>query len=106
MRKCKICQSELLSWIEIDGIKRNIQSRKYCLKCSPFGKHNTKQLHILSSIQIGKKVCPRCFVEKDKVDFYLRRQGTDLSSYCKNCSLDEVRERQLLFKMECLKYKG
>ena len=28
----------------VDGVKKNLQRRKYCLECSPFGHHNTVSL--------------------------------------------------------------
>lgn len=43
MNICKKCGKEFKTWIKIDGIRHNLNSRKYCLECSPFGCHNTKQ---------------------------------------------------------------
>lgn len=42
---CKKCGSEFPVWIFVDCVRKNLSKRKYCLVCSPFGKHNTKQLH-------------------------------------------------------------
>lgn len=42
MRFCKACNSNLPHLVMIDGIQKNISGRKYCLSCSPFGKHNTR----------------------------------------------------------------
>lgn len=44
MLKCKKCGKEFPNWINIDGKKRNLCKRKFCLECSPFGKHNTRDL--------------------------------------------------------------
>ena len=30
----------------IDGKQRNLKNRKFCLKCSPFGLHNTRDLSV------------------------------------------------------------
>jgi hypothetical protein len=30
----------------VKGKKRMFNNRKYCFECSPWGKHNTKQLHV------------------------------------------------------------
>ena len=38
MKVCKQCGEEFPGRIIIDGIERNLQSRKLCLECSPFGK--------------------------------------------------------------------
>jgi hypothetical protein len=41
MKTCELCQSQFPSYIIIDGKKRNLKNRKYCLTCSPWGEHNT-----------------------------------------------------------------
>lgn len=42
MKKCFKCQEEMPKNVIIDGKRRNLQNRKFCLICSPFGQHNTK----------------------------------------------------------------
>lgn len=42
---CPKCNNKVPSWTRIDGKKRNLKNRKYCLDCSPFNQHNTRQLH-------------------------------------------------------------
>jgi len=44
MKTCELCQSEFPNWIKIDGKNKNLKNRKYCLECSPWGKHNTVKL--------------------------------------------------------------
>jgi hypothetical protein len=41
---CRKCKTKFPIWITIDNKKRNLKNRKYCLNCSPFGLHNTKQI--------------------------------------------------------------
>ena len=106
MPTCKVCNTYFPNWIEVDGKKRNVSQRRYCLTCSPFQLHNTRQLHLPSAIEVGKKVCPRCTLEKDAADFYRRRNGNDFSVYCKKCTNDETKERQVEFKRKCVEYKG
>lgn len=43
-KKCQKCQQEFESKVEIEGKIRNLQNRRFCLQCSPFGKHNTVDL--------------------------------------------------------------
>ena len=57
-RKCLKCGEHVPKYIWIDGKKRNCQRRKYCFDCSPFGKHNTKQLDV-DSIK-GQGLCKIC----------------------------------------------
>lgn len=53
MRICKQCGESFPFKIEIDGRYRNLQNRKFCLECSPFGKHNTRP--DLMKPLVGKK---------------------------------------------------
>jgi hypothetical protein len=43
MKICQDCGKEFPFSIVIDGKKRNISNRKFCLACSPFGAHNTSK---------------------------------------------------------------
>lgn len=42
MKKCRKCEADIPASIVIDGKRRNLGNRKFCLDCSPFGNHNTK----------------------------------------------------------------
>lgn len=44
MRYCQKCNAEIKNWTIINGEKKNIQRRKFCLKCSPYNSHNTRNL--------------------------------------------------------------
>jgi hypothetical protein len=44
MPRCEKCNDKFPNWVKIAGKRRNLGGRKYCLKCSPFGRHNTTQL--------------------------------------------------------------
>lgn len=41
MKVCENCKSEFPFLVEIDGKRRNLGARRFCLKCSPFGQRNT-----------------------------------------------------------------
>lgn len=41
---CGSCNKEFPQHVEIDGKRRNLQRRKYCFECSPFGSGNTRNL--------------------------------------------------------------
>lgn len=43
---CGKCGTEFPNRIIIDGKEHNVNHRKYCINCSPFGKHNTLKLEI------------------------------------------------------------
>lgn len=46
MPDCKSCGVRFSNRIWVSGKLHNIQNRKYCLDCSPFKSHNTKQIHL------------------------------------------------------------
>ena len=64
MKKCLKCNDEIPSRLIIDGISHVINKRKYCLKCSPFGCHNTSKIHVKKN----KRKCLQCG-ETAKVKF-------------------------------------
>ena len=63
-RNCKKCNNLIPYRVVVDGVQRNLKNRKFCLSCSPFGKHNTKDITKTSQ----KKVC-----SGDRVSQYRRR---------------------------------
>jgi len=77
---CEKCNSEFPFSIVVEGKKRNLKNRKYCLVCSPFGKHNTKNLNKDYSIAY----CKDCDESKPISDFYIKTDGRPYS-YCKKC---------------------
>ena len=40
-RKCRKCDETIPNRVKIDDVWKNLQNRKFCLKCSPFKNHNT-----------------------------------------------------------------
>jgi hypothetical protein len=102
---CNLCHSDFPNWVIIDNKRRNLKNRKYCLSCSNFGKHNTKRLHQQDYDQI-KKNCPKCKKTKDSYEFYKRRAGANLSSYCKECTKNDAVNRARKLKIQCIVYKG
>tara|TARA_Y100000310_G_C20659434_1_gene803852 strand:- start:950 stop:1438 length:489 start_codon:yes stop_codon:yes gene_type:complete len=41
-RLCRKCKEKIPFQVIIQGKERNLQNRKFCLNCSPFGSRNTK----------------------------------------------------------------
>lgn len=102
MPKCKKCESVFPNRIEVNGIIKHVGKRTFCLSCSPFGKHNTKNL-IISNDEI--KLCRRCDLTKNIKEFYVRRRG-GFSAYCIECSGKQSKERSDRLKQQCIEYKG
>ena len=59
MNKCRNCNKQIPNRIIIDGKQRVLNSRKYCLECSPFGKHNTKPFGYVRMTPNGR-ICSVC----------------------------------------------
>ena len=89
---CLSCNSEFKTIVLIEGKKRNLCNRKYCLECSPFGQHNTRPVGY-SKIE-GKRICVRCNREYDS------KQGESLCSACR------VTQNRQKTKERCIDYKG
>lgn len=102
---CKKCSNSFPSSIKINNEYKNISQRKYCLSCSPFGLHNTRNLNKQKTILCGKK-CAKCSTFKDAKEFYIRRNGNNLSPYCKICTSKECSQRFTRIKEQCVAYKG
>lgn len=68
MSKCVVCNSVFPNFVEIDGKMRNLQRRKYCLNCSPFGQHNTKVLEVSNIIKYCK-FCGKPLLNKKQMLF-------------------------------------
>lgn len=99
---CEKCGRGFPSYVEIDGKKRNLCSRRFCLECSPFGKHNTANLVVTNK---DEKWCPKCEKMLPRCEFYIRR-GSGCSSYCKSCFNLLCTERQREMKQKAVTYMG
>lgn len=102
---CKKCNKPFPNRITIDNKLCLLYGRKFCLECSPYGKHNT--VNFLKDKT--KKICPLCKKELPRECFSNRRTKNDkiiAASYCKTCTRSFVREKENLLKEEAVKYKG
>lgn len=45
MKQCEKCGNQFPGWATIEGKRKNLNNRKFCLQCSPFGQHNTRNLN-------------------------------------------------------------
>ncbi len=77
MKVCENCEKEFRTFVTIDGKRKNLQRRKYCLDCSPFGQHNTRNFKRYEAPyyinQHGKKVPTEAKKRRDN-DKYRRWQ--------------------------------
>jgi hypothetical protein len=101
--RCKECSEEIPNWVILDGKRVNLSSRRYCLRCSPYGERARNRA-------IGDlKRCPRCTRRLPPSGFYLRRKREglgNLSAWCRRCYREDTGERNRAFKKKCVEYKG
>lgn len=84
-RVCQKCQDKLPYFAKIDGKRRSLSKRKYCLKCSPFGQHNTSQLERAKAKPFAKKKnCIHCLKE------FLSKKGR----VCATCNHNVKKKRR------------
>lgn len=98
---CNKCDRQFPNSIIVEGKRKYLQHRKYCLDCSPWGEHNTKSLTVdRSTIEKDSKIfiCKRC----SKEYIYGRSSGNTLT-YCASCMVNNGRTRQ---KQKAIDYKG
>jgi len=87
----------------VNGVKRNIQHRKFCWACSPFGEGNNRNLSRTS------RTCPRCEKDLSLDEYYpkaAKHQSGKLYSFCKLCTRLYNKERRLNIKQKSVEYKG
>ena len=102
---CVQCKQRFPGWLRIDGKMRNLNSRKYCLTCSPRGRHNTKNLEIKRR---KTKICATCKRRKYTYLFYHRGDRTlhKFLSSCKNCMVIYQRNEDTKNKKKLIELMG
>lgn len=62
MRKCLKCGNDIPKTVVIDGRRRNLNNRRFCFDCSPFGLHNTRNLadEKGNTKLVNKRFCVEC----------------------------------------------
>ena len=105
MPNCKKCEKYFPTINMIEGKKRNLGNRKYCLSCSPFGGRNTRQLHMIETAvyeklktrQIKCAVCDRIY------EYHHADSKGHTTTKCNSCL---VNLQRFGFKQKCVEYKG
>ncbi len=107
MPTCKKCSKSFPNHIILNNKKRNLQHRKFCIECSPFGAHNTRSELDLNISQ--EQPCSTCneSLSRTSDNFYFRDSSrTGLRSNCKKCSNKKTIQFQSAQKEKFVKYKG
>lgn len=106
VNSCLQCKGAIPTRVVINGKERNLCNRKFCLECSPFGRHNTR------NIAKPKPTHRRCYIckKRKKIEHYYERKGKDRRgdrhSYCIPCMNRRTIDKQKAIKIEAVAYKG
>lgn len=106
MHTCRLCQKTIPYSVTIDGKRRFLHKRKYCLTCSPFGMRNRRDLSVLGIASDNMRICRICMLLKPLSMFYHHTGHKTLRGTCKSCDKLDRKERLKRFKVECITYKG
>lgn len=101
MRYCQKegCSNKIPATVKIDEKSRNLKNRIYCLECSPFGQHNTRNFS-LKSPEISARVC--ICLTCNKSFLYKRKKG-GTTKICNSCMVTKSRQKR---KRLAVQYKG
>lgn len=107
MKTCKLCNKDIPGYINVNGERKNLCSRKYCLDCSPYGQHNTKKL---KTEKIEGQYCSKCkkYLPVELFGIYKRKENNSyrVYSYCKKCDSQRIKSVQREIKQQAVNYKG
>jgi hypothetical protein len=82
---CKKCEHPFPNRVLVDGKRRQVCRRKYCLECSPFGRNNRRQLH--RPLGPGDCTCAEC-----GRDYTYSKQHGHTKLVCNACLSNKRRE--------------
>lgn len=103
MQVCQKCEALFPVKAVVNGQRRNLQRRKYCLTCSPWGQRNTRKLHIaLLETKRCQGICGKVL----PLDQFYRHKNGQFHSYCRECDRQRQRDRCKTIKEQAVAYKG
>lgn len=106
MPVCKKCGNSFPNTIRIDGKWHNISKRVFCVDCSPFGMHNTRDLSAVPKPPIETKYCSQCKQILDIEAFFFNKSEGKYYSWYKKCLTDAATERHIIKKLMAIDYLG
>lgn len=101
MKNCKKCGNSIGHRVVVNGVRKELKNRLYCLECSPFGARNTRKLEIPKTSHLAREV--RCTIcGKDYIYDLSHKHGHTMEK-CRTCY---VNGRRFGLKIRCIEYKG
>ena len=106
MPQCKKCNTQFPNFQAIEGKNRNLSARRYCINCSPFGKHNTRNLTIDKTYNDKERHCTTCQILKPITQYYWKPKEQRYHSACKECFKKQIKDIQIRNKLKAINYLG
>lgn len=105
---CKKCGKEFPNRTRLGGKIRSLSRRRFCLDCSPFGNHNTRNLLEMGDLLAVEKTCKKCGLTKPISEFYARPEKKVLTFHniCRDCFNQSAQDGVKRNRQLCLNYKG
>ena len=108
---CKKCGHKFHCTTKINGKTVRLFKRVFCLECSPYGEHNTRDLtegNYGTQIIDGKKYkrCRECQNIKPFEEFYAKSEWGRYYAVCSSCNKVISKKRRDEFNKWCVEYKG
>ena len=107
MPTCFNCQKHFPNRIKIENEWKVLNSRKFCLECSPYQLHNTSRIAPVTTE--GYRKCSTCYQIKPIFEFYRRatKSNKELRKHeCKPCHNSRAKERLQNLKQKAVEFKG
>lgn len=102
-KTCQNCGGRFSSMAYIDGERKSLQYRKYCLECSPYKSGQRGDFRWKTIGGVRHKLCSKCKKYKPvDSDFVFDRSVSRHKSECKHCAAQRLREH----KQRAVEYKG
>ena len=83
--KCKQCGTDFDTYAIVDGKKRNLSARSFCLTCSPFNEFSKSGNP--KPVIDGQRECKVCKIPKPLSEFKLKNGA--FRPYCSECSISQ-----------------
>ena len=92
---CRACGNQFPFGMVIDGKKRSLNHRRYCLDCLPFGDRGAAR-GVAHSVTFTCVICNRDHT-------YTRKYRSKMPTVCPSC---KVNRRRFEVKIRAINYKG
>jgi hypothetical protein len=86
--ECRRCKKQFKSSVIIEGKRKSLSKRVYCLNCSPWGSHNTRKIYLTDEEKKAHTTATCKYCNKQ----YIRAHGR-YKERCNTCRGKKFRQR-------------